>query len=77
VTDNNVTRTEREVGPDDTRASTLEALAGGPLWVLVKMDMTDNEETGKVDLSLQVETGSWVTDTETLKGILRRTLEAL
>jgi hypothetical protein len=71
------TYTEREALPDDTRASTLEALAGGPLWVLVTMDMIENEDTGRVDLKLKVETGSLVQDNDTVRSILIKTVEAL
>jgi hypothetical protein len=66
---------EVEAPPGELKGEIMDTMVGHGLWVLVSATISGDED--KPDLNLKVETGGMVPDTDTLRSLLRKTLEAL
>ncbi len=68
---------EYEAPADDTRMEVLEQLMGGKPWVAIRVTETGEDESGEFTFSIGMECGGGITDSQTIRSLLEKTLVAL
>lgn len=64
--------TETEVPEGDVRTEMITTVVGHDTWLLISATVGDGD-----GLSLKVETGGTIRNTETIRNLLQKTLDAL